>query len=38
MPRFLSGEEEEASWLATHKLMVVAMVLAVVVIVVMLLR
>jgi hypothetical protein len=34
MPRFLSGEEEEASWLATHKLMVVAMVLAVVMIVV----
>ncbi len=34
MPRFLSGEEEEASWLATHKLMVVAMVLALAVIVV----
>jgi hypothetical protein len=33
-PRFLSSEEEEASWLATHKLMVVAMALAVVVIVV----
>lgn len=38
MPRFLSGEEEEDSWLATHKLMVVAMVLAVVVIVVLMLR
>ena len=36
MPRFLSDEEEEASWLAKHKLMVVAMVLALVVIVVML--
>src|SRR5438270_5023824 len=39
MPRFLSGDEEEASWLAKHKLivlaMVLAMVLAVVVIVVM---
>lgn len=34
MPRFLSGEEEEASWLAKHKLMVVAMALALVVIVV----
>jgi len=33
-PRFLSGDEEEASWLAKHKLMVLAMVLAVVVIVV----
>ena len=31
------GEEEEASWLAKHKLMVVAMVLALVVIVVMML-
>jgi hypothetical protein len=38
MPQFLSGEEEEASWLATHKLMVLAMVLAVVVIVVMMMR
>jgi putative methionine-R-sulfoxide reductase with GAF domain len=37
MPRFLSGEEEEASWLAKHKLMVVAMALALVVIVVMML-
>jgi putative methionine-R-sulfoxide reductase with GAF domain len=35
MPRFLSGDEEEASWMAKHKLMVLAMVLAVVVIVVM---
>jgi putative methionine-R-sulfoxide reductase with GAF domain len=35
MPRFLSGDEEGASWLAKHKLMVLAMVLAVVVIVVM---
>jgi uncharacterized Zn finger protein (UPF0148 family) len=35
MPRFLSGDEEEVSWLAKHKLMVLAMVLAVVVIVVM---
>ncbi|PYX47757.1 MAG: hypothetical protein DMG83_03625 [Acidobacteria bacterium] len=35
MPRFLSGDEEEASWLAKHKLIVLAMVLAVVVIVVM---
>ena len=35
MPRFLSGDEEEASWLSKHKLMVLAMVLAVVVIVVM---
>ena len=35
MPRFLSGDEEEASWLAKHKLMVLAMVLAVVVILVM---
>jgi putative methionine-R-sulfoxide reductase with GAF domain len=35
MPRFLSGNEEEASWLAKHKLMVLAMALAVVVIVVM---
>jgi putative methionine-R-sulfoxide reductase with GAF domain len=34
MPRFLSGDEEEASWLAKHKLMVLAMALAVVVIVV----
>jgi putative methionine-R-sulfoxide reductase with GAF domain len=37
MPRFFSGEEEETSWLATHKLMVVAMVVAVVGIVVVLL-
>jgi hypothetical protein len=35
MPRFLSGDEDEASWLVKHRLMVVAMVLAVVVIVVM---
>jgi putative methionine-R-sulfoxide reductase with GAF domain len=34
MPHFLSGDEEGASWLAKHKLMVLAMVLAVVVIVV----
>jgi len=35
MPRFLSGDQEEASWLSKHKLMLLAMVLAVVVIVVM---
>ncbi|MGC2197311.1 MAG: hypothetical protein WA628_21730, partial [Terriglobales bacterium] len=35
--RFLGAEEEEASWLATHKLMVVAMAVAVVGIVVVLL-
>jgi hypothetical protein len=34
MPRFLSGDQEEASWLSKHKLMVLAMALAVVVIVV----
>ena len=34
MPRFLSGDQEEASWLSKHKLMLLAMVLAVVVIVV----
>ncbi len=34
IPNFLAGDEEEASWLATHKLMVVAVVLAVLVIVV----
>ena len=34
MPRFLSGDQEEASWLSKHRLMLLAMVLAVVVIVV----
>ena len=34
IPNFLAGDEEEASWLATHKLMVVAVLLAVLVIVV----
>jgi len=37
MLNFLAGEEEEASWMATHRLMVIAMVLAVVAIVVLLL-
>jgi hypothetical protein len=37
MLNFLTGEEEEASWLATHRLMVIAMVIAVVAIVVLLL-
>jgi putative methionine-R-sulfoxide reductase with GAF domain len=33
-PHFLGGEEEEESWLATHKLMVIAIVMAVIAIVV----
>jgi branched-subunit amino acid permease len=37
MPRFLGSSEEEESWLATHKFMVVAIVVAVVGIVVVLL-
>lgn len=37
MPAFLGSEEEEASWIATHKLMVIAMAIAVVVIVVLML-
>jgi putative methionine-R-sulfoxide reductase with GAF domain len=36
MPRFLGGEAEEASWLSTHKFMVVAIVVAAVGIVVVL--
>ena len=31
MPNFLSGEADEASWLASHKLMVIAVVLALIV-------
>jgi hypothetical protein len=33
-PNFLGGEDEEGSWLATHKLMVIAIVVAVIAIVV----
>ncbi len=37
MLNFLAGEEKEASWLATHRLMVIAMVIAVIVIIVLML-